>query len=313
MELSENSSFATYLDSEFAEKYGDFFLPLRGVNKEELRKLTVGEALTRLSVALRFVPDAIKGMNDCLRRMGEEGFAMTTSTDPAVRYLSYPVENEKGKVLIIPGGGYLIVAGYVEGYPVAKELNEAGYSAYVIGYSVAEKAAFPRPLLDVASAIHSIVGEDRRYALVGFSAGGHLAASCCLKQNQELMKLKYRPAAVGLGYPVITCLSATHGNGRLRALGGQADSREAQAKLSVERHIDDKYPPTYCWCGLYDGCVPSMNSHALELALAEKSVKRKFFYMDFEDHGLGRGANSPVEGWVKDFASFLDEAFADLD
>ncbi len=309
MGLNENSPFSEYLDSEFAIRFGDFFLPLRGVDKDELRKLTAGEALTKLSVAPRFVPDAIEGINDCLSRMGQDGFAVTTRTDPSVRYLSYPVENEKGKVLVLPGGGYMIVAGYVEGYPVAKELNEAGYSAYVIGYSVGDKAEFPRPLLDVASAIHSIVPEGyRRYALLGFSAGGHLAAASCLKQYQDMMDLKHRPAALGLGYPVISCLTPTHGNGRLRLLGRRFDSREAQIELSVERHIDAEYPPTYCWCGLYDGCVSSMHSHGLELALKEKSIKKKFFYGDFDDHGLGRGVNSLVEGWVKDFASFLDEA-----
>ncbi len=308
MRLDENSPFIDYLDTPFAKEFGSFFLPLRN-KEEELQSLTVLEALKRLPMEERFIPDTIEGMNDALRRMEEEkDFAHTIKTNPAAKYLSYPVRKEKGKVLILPGGGYQCVAGFVEGYPIAKELNESGYSAYVLNYSVGVEAKFPRPMFDVADSLHDIIPEGyKRYAVLGFSAGGHLAASICLKKNQDLLSLSSRPAVLGLGYPVISCLLPTHGGSRDIILGEYKDNPMFQESLSIERFIDEEFPPTFCWCGEYDDCVPSINSHALEKSLSEKSIKRKFIYGNFSKHGLGRGKNSPIEGWIKNFASFLDE------
>ncbi len=55
--------------------------------------------------------------------------------------------------IIIPGGGFYIVADYLEGKPIAQKMNENGISAVTVRYRVREKAAFPAPLDDVAAAI----------------------------------------------------------------------------------------------------------------------------------------------------------------
>lgn len=307
MKITLTSPFSSYLDTLFAKEFGSFFLPLRG-KEEELRNLSVGEALKRIPIGERFIPDLLEGMNDALERMSRDDFAYVSKTNPAARYLAYPVDKEKGKVIILPGGGYEAVAGFVEGYPIAKEINSYGYSAYVLNYSCGVNALFPRPMLDVSESINHIIPEaSRRYAILGFSAGGHLAGSICLRKNQDLIGLNSRPGVLGLGYPVISFYQPTHGGTRERVLGERKNDVIFQKAYSIEENIDDKFPPTFCWCGEGDDCVPSINSHMLEATLAKKSIKREFLYGDFKEHGLGRAQNTPMEGWTKKFIDFCDK------
>lgn len=302
--LTMDSPFREYLDSDFRKGFGDFFLPLRA-KEEELRELTIGEALARNGIEERLREDTLEGIEDAFGR-DLSTFGHVLPHNRASRYLSYEIQGEKGKVIILPGGGYEYVAGFVEGYPIAKEFNKLGYSAYVLNYSVGEEARFPRPLFDVAGSVTDIIPPgSRRYALLGFSAGGHLASYFCTKEAQAMTAMVARPGALLLGYPVITMRNATHGGSRLRVLGeDMSDAR--MDMLSVERHIDHGYPPTYCWCGEKDDCVPSKNSHDLEEALRKNNVEHEFYYGDFAKHGLGDGHDSPMEGWIEHAAVLLD-------
>lgn len=302
--LTMDTPFRAYLDSPFRKGFGDFFLPLR-VPEDELRGLTIGEALSRNGIEERLRKDTLEGIEDALGR-DLSSFGHVVEHNEASRYLSYEVPGEKAKVLILPGGGYEYVAGFVEGYPIAREFNRLGYSAYVLNYSVGEDARFPRPLFDVAGSVADIIPPgSRRYALLGFSAGGHLASYFCTREAQSMTAMVARSGALLLGYPVITMREATHGGSRLRVLGEEM-SEARMDMLSVERHIDRGYPPTYCWCGEHDDCVPSKNSHVLEMALEQNHVEHEFFYGDFAKHGLGDGHGSPMEGWIAHASALLD-------
>jgi hypothetical protein len=71
-----------------------------------------------------------------------------------------------------------------EGFPEARRLVQRGYSAFVVGYRTGKEAAYPAVMEDLVEAFH-IIGESRNdfalgsggYLLMGFSAGGHLAAN----------------------------------------------------------------------------------------------------------------------------------------
>ncbi len=74
--------------------------------------------------------------------------------------------------IIIPGGGFYIVADYLEGKPIAQKMNENGISAVTVRYRVREKAAFPAPLDDVAAAIDEALRRAEEWNLdVGGDAG----------------------------------------------------------------------------------------------------------------------------------------------
>ena len=108
--------------------------------------------------------------------------------DPDVFLTVYaPTCNEgmskRPAVLILPGGAYYGVS-FREGEPIAFRFLSAGVAAFVLTYSVGEKAAFPKPLIDVALAMKYIKKhaeefyvDEKRVFVAGFSAGGHLAAA----------------------------------------------------------------------------------------------------------------------------------------
>lgn len=104
--------------------------------------------------------------------------------------------------LILPGGGYSMCAD-LEADPVAFPFLKAGYQVFVLRYSVGEASVWPNPLEDYEAAAEMIrrrAGEwkvcEDRMVVIGFSAGGHLAA--CAATMAE-----HRPNAAILGYPVI--------------------------------------------------------------------------------------------------------------
>ncbi len=87
----------------------------------------------------------------------------------------FPVEGSKGAVVVCPGGGYTMKAPH-EGDPIAEMLNRAGISAYVLDYRV-KPCHMEAPLGDASRAIRVVRGMGyEKVAILGFSAGGHLAA-----------------------------------------------------------------------------------------------------------------------------------------
>lgn len=103
----------------------------------------------------------------------------------------YPfiIGDNKPFVLILPGGGYGDVCSLIEGYTVAIQLNKLGYNAFIGMYRVGKDAHYPNPQDDVANMIHFILDHAKemhvdpsKYAVCGFSAGGHLAASWGFKR-----------------------------------------------------------------------------------------------------------------------------------
>ena len=97
---------------------------------------------------------------------------------------------KKDSILVIPGGGYSCVCSDREGEPVALAFAAKGFNAFVLHYSVGEKALFPRPLIEASMAIKYIkdnaekhCGDPERVFVTGFSAGGHL---CVCKHRYSL-------------------------------------------------------------------------------------------------------------------------------
>lgn len=120
-------------------------------------------------------------------------------------------------VLILPGGGYEFVSN-PENEPVALEYSAKGFQAFTLEYSVKEKGVFPVPETEVlrATAVVRARAEEwfvdkEKIALVGFSAGGHLAASVGVHWSREsLLRAagvsadEAKPNALVLIYPCIT-------------------------------------------------------------------------------------------------------------
>lgn len=193
------------------------------------------------------------------------------------------VADEKGRwgVLILPGGGYHMVAP-TEGEPVALAFLGAGVQAFVLRYSVAP-ARYPAQLLEAAGAMAFLRDNREKYgithfAVCGFSAGGHLAG--CLANLWELPLLSrvlgrpsedFRPDAAILSYPVITA-APPMGSSFPNLLGEGVAVSGSLGCLSLETSVTAKNPPAFLWATFRDDDVPTEHTLLYASALRRAGV-----------------------------------------
>ncbi len=233
-----------------------------------------------------------------------------------VRLDAYVVGENAPCVLILPGGAYSIVSDFNEGKPFAQEFNKRGYNAFVLWYRVGAAARFPAPLEDTARAIQFLKShaaewhtDASRLALMGSSAGGHLAAFFAASHKRfdtEYNGVLYgvKPNALALCYPVITMGKLTHKVSRRRLLGILSGSPEQKA-ASVETLVTADYPPTFLWHNKDDQSVDYHNSVMLSDALEKNGVRHELQLFEHGGHGIGLAEGTDAEGWFDMAFSFL--------
>lgn len=209
-------------------------------------------------------------------------------------------------VLILPGGGYGVVA-KSEGEPIALAFLGAGVQAFVLEYSVAP-VRWPQQLLETAAAIAYLRKNADRYGLApdkiavcGFSAGGHLAGCAAnlwehkaIEETLGLTGEQVRPDAAILSYPVITMgeygSAMTGGN-----LFGDAPIAEG---ASLETSVTHQNPPAFLWATYTDGSVPVENTLMYANALREKDVPFELHIFNKGPHAMG--VATPNSAWQED-------------
>ena len=211
---------------------------------------------------------------------------------------------ERPAVLILPGGGYQYCSDR-EADPVAFPYLKAGYHAFILRYSLKEQAAWPRPLQDYEQAmalIRSRAGDWHvaadRIAVIGFSAGGHLAA-CAATMAEN------RPNAAILGYPVI--------------IEGTAKACLPTAP-AVDAAVDAKTCPCFVFATRTDNLVPVENTLRLLAALEQNEIAFESHIYANGPHGLSTGDSSITSDrfssryprWVEDSISWLGEVLGDF-
>jgi acetyl esterase/lipase len=191
-------------------------------------------------------------------------------------------------VVVCPGGGYARLAEN-EGTDVARWLVSLGVDAYVLRYRVAggepgREPLHPAPLHDLRQAVNVVRERGAtRVAVMGFSAGGHLAAT--LATSKDGSNDGERPDAVVLGYPVID-LTGTRSSSRYRLLGTDGSEEQATA-LSAHLNVTAETPPTFLWHTANDTGVPVDNSLLFAAALARAGAPFEFHVFPEGEHGLG--------------------------
>lgn len=214
--------------------------------------------------------------------------------------------------VICPGGGYGAVCSFGEGRPFAEKLNEMGYHAFVVYYSVKKKARYPQPQLDLKRAIEEIFAnaekwklDTENFSIWGSSAGGHLVASYCTERWGTP-----KPTAIVLVYPVISMGEHTHKGSRDNHLGKNPGADMIE-KLSVEKNITADYPPTFVWYGTADDIVDNENTKMLTEALTEHGVPHKVEEYEGIGHGAGLAKGTAAEGWFTCAVKFWQEQIKD--
>lgn len=228
-----------------------------------------------------------------------------------------------GAVIVCPGGGYRIRAPH-EGIPVAEHFAAQGFHAFVLDYRVAPHR-HPAPLHDAQRAIRTVrhraaewnVLPDR-IAILGFSAGGHVAATAATIHDpgapddpDPIQRLSSRPDAAILCYPVINFTECAH-TGSLNNLLGEESTPEMRAALSADLLVDPTTPPTLLWHTADDDVVAVEHSLRFSSALARHHIPFALHVYPHGRHGLGLSPDDPeVATWTSHTTAFLrDLSFA---
>ena len=222
-------------------------------------------------------------------------------------------------VVVFPGGGYVRLAINHEGHDIAKWFAARGVAAFVVKYRMQEHG-FPAPLLDGLRAVRLVRKnaadwgiDPAKVGVIGFSAGGHLAASVSTRSDFELgvpddlVAISARPDFAILGYPVIT-LEGTdaHAGSRKALLGENPDSRLVHEN-SLQYQVTDQIPSVFMLHGVGDQAVPVGNSLVFFSEVQKYNKQSELHIYQTGIHGVGmiQGQGSvsnwplALEAWLK--------------
>ena len=204
-------------------------------------------------------------------------------------------------IIIIPGGGYNHVSPR-EGDPVALRFLAHAVNTFILDYPVGDEIRKEKPLDTLCALVATIIERaedfnvDRgRIALIGFSAGAHLAAS-----YGTICKGKDVKAMI-LGYPVISSGESAHQG----SFDNLCQNDEERDFYSLEKRVDSATLPSFIFHTADDATVPVENSLLFAKALAKAEVPFEMHIFPSGRHGSSLGTENvgtpnPV------FASWFD-------
>jgi len=226
----------------------------------------------------------------------------------------YLPEKEKATgtaVIICPGGSYKVLTYQGEGVRTAKEFVKKGIAAFVLKYRLPDDSTMvdkaTGPLQDAQQAIKILREnaekwgiDNKRIGVMGFSAGGHLAATVATHfqkaviENQNNTNL--RPDFLILVYPVISMQDGlTHHDSRENLLG-KNPAKETIDLYSNELQVDGNTPPAYITHAGDDKLVDVDNSIVFYEKLRHSNVSAELLIYPKGGHGFIFGL--PVDDWM---------------
>ncbi len=230
--------------------------------------------------------------------LGDEG------RDPVVElYLPFNMtemnrqDQKRPCMVLCPGGGYGMVS-QREAEPIALHLLPEGFNVFVLTYSV-KPHKFPTQLREVA-AVMELIYENadawncdvQRVAIMGFSAGGHLAAHYStaydIPEVRQVFPGSKPVQASVLCYPVINAWPGNCHEGSFQNLSGDTYplSDEVMAKFSCDMLVTERTPPAFLWHTAADNAVPVNNSLLYAQALAKHKIPFGLHIYPAGQHGL---------------------------
>ncbi len=222
-------------------------------------------------------------------------------------------------MVICPGGGYGMLMTGPEGHGIATWLNQHGIAGVVLEYRLPAGRA-EVPLLDAQRALRTVRAnaatwgiDAKRVGIIGFSAGGHLAATAGTHFDagdahavDPIDRQGSRPDFMVLVYPVISMGAKTHAGSRTNLLGAEPKP-ELVASFSAEQQVTKATPPAYLAHAQDDALVPPANSQDLYDALLAHHIKAVYLKLPSGGHGLN-GYQGPMwTAWQTGSLAWLAE------
>lgn len=264
---------------------------------------------------------------------------------------------KKPAVVICPGGSYMYLSKR-EAEPIAYDFLKRGYQVFILSYSTIGTmiesegrqasrdelyqiasmvepdkvlgSEFPNPLIELALTLSHIRENIHEYnvdpdniGLIGFSAGGHLAASLSVHWNKTWLSdlvgkesRWFKPNFQVLSYPILDYdlnreIAETRGVGdpiymsmaSRMVFGAEIDS-EIIDKATLKNHVDQDTPRTFIWHTVGDRLVYVKNALDFADALEKAGIPWELHTFTKGDHGLSVASeitgkvNKHVQNWV---------------
>lgn len=294
--------------------------------------LSLSAPATAQTDSLRLYPDGVPGaipsdLTERTRVNPNDGVRVTTNVKEPVLYVHEPEQPNGTGVIICPGGGYYVLAMEHEGHAIARWFNDRGITAFVLKSRLPNDELMTRkairPLQDAQRALQIVRGQAERWSLrpdrigiMGFSAGGHLAASAGTRFDEPVGRstapsVSLRPDFIVLVYPALRPIrSATlDSTFTLEALLGADPPDSLRSFFTLVRHVDATTPPTMLIHASDDAGVDPGGSIDFYLALRRHQVAAELhlyatgghgFSLAFKERGRVSDWDRALEGWLRD-------------
>jgi pectinesterase len=226
-----------------------------------------------------------------------------------------PAKPNGKAVIICPGGGYLYLTIDKEGKKVAEEMNRWGITAFVLKYRLPDDTTnidkSLAPLQDAQQAIRLVRSNAKEWGInkdqigiMGFSAGGHVAATAATHFNFKADEFNadttsVRPDFAILIYPVISFDSNITHKGSRNNLIGAKPTLDKTVLFSNELQVTKNTPASFLVHAGDDGSVPVENSIRYYQACIKNKVPAEMHLYPKGGHGFGMYNKTTDDNWME--------------
>ncbi|HUV70349.1 MAG TPA: alpha/beta hydrolase [Terracidiphilus sp.] len=226
-------------------------------------------------------------------------------------------------VIILPGGAYRGLAGDLEGGEVASWFTARGFRAFILSYRLTSHGyLLPVPLLDARRAVQLVRAHASEYqinpnriVMIGFSAGGHLAALAATQPvagkpdaEDPIDRVSSRPDYLVLGYAWLGAITTDTSHLSYCKLFNVMDQCDAlKAAYTPALYVTKDTPPTFMYQTFTDQTVPVQQALTFFDALVKAGVTSELHVFANGPHGTGLGKGDPaldkwpslLENWLR--------------
>ena len=250
--------------------------------------------------------------------------ASSPDTPTLTVFAPQPGKANGTSVIIAPGGAYIFLASNIEGRQVADWFTALGITAFVLKYRLGRENIYPIPLVDAQRSIRLVRSLAAKYAIsqhrigmVGFSAGGHLAATAgtLFDDGQPSAidpadRFSDRPDFLILGYPWLNAMQPNAHNliTYCSVLGTVSpdDCQKFEKLYTPALHVTPRTPPTFIYSTSDDKVVPVRASVDFYQALNQAAVSVELHIFRHGEHGSGLGTgDASLDAWPELLESWL--------
>lgn len=243
-------------------------------------------------------------------KLGDTGAgfgALSNISTPRMRVYR-PAKANGAAVVVCGGGGYFRIQLWKESTPIARWLQEKGFTVFELIYRLPNDGwdAFV-PFMDAQRAMKiartraAEFGVDpQQIGIMGFSAGGHLAGFTALQPQRALYagadkyeKVSARPDFSVLLFPVVSLRKPYDTTRTRRELIGETPSAEAENAWSLDTYASADAPPTIIFASSDDKTAPPGHGIMLYEKLNGAGASAELHL--FRDGGHGWGLGRPEQ------------------